>query len=292
MTTRQSPTLRRRRLSAYLKTYRGSTGLTAKDVDKALGWTTGKLARIERGDWLRPDLRDIRQLLELYQVTDEREREAVLTLARQGRERGWWHPYREQLSEHYTTYIGLEAEAASVLTFEALMIPGLLQHPDYARALMSDGPAELDGAQISTRIEIRMQRQQLLTAETDPLRLWAIVDEAVLDRPVGGDDVMAVQLRHLIELAELPRVTIQVVPRAIGAHPGMHGPFTILEFPEPLDPDAVYTENIGGELLQEEPSDVARFKTAFQRLQSVALSPKESLAMIAAKAAVPLTEHH
>lgn len=280
---RPSPTLRRRRLSAELRSLLEGSRYTAIQVDDQLDWTRGKLARMLRGVWQRPNLRDIKDLLDLFEVANERKREYLLMLARQGREKGWWHPYREMLSERYTTFIGLEAEAAGVLAFQATMVPGLLQTNDYTRALLKDGPSELNTEEIDRRIEVRAKRQELLTRR-DPLRLWAVLDEAVLHRPFGGREAMQAQLQHLVEFAELPKVTMQVIPFDQGAHPGVGGPFTILEFPEPLDPDAVYSENIAGELLLEDPHDVAKFKRAFQSLQGSALSPGDSIRMIAEKA--------
>lgn len=282
---RKSPTVRRRRLSAELRRLLVSSGLTAIQVDERLGWTGGKFAKMARGQWVRPNPRDIADLLDLFAVEDQHQREEMLRWAREGRERGWWHPYREMISERYTTYIGLEAEAASVLNFELGMMPGLAQTSEYARALLLGGPGELSGDEINQRIEIRRERQKLLTQEHDPLRLWAVLDEAVLRRPIGGSEVMRAQLDHLVELAELPKVTVQVIPYSVGSHPGVGGPFAILEFPEPLDPDVVYVENIAGELLIEEPRDVAKFKVGFQRLGAVALSPADSLSVIAAAAA-------
>ncbi|HZB28898.1 MAG TPA: helix-turn-helix transcriptional regulator [Streptosporangiaceae bacterium] len=277
---RRSPTLRRRQLSAELRMLREAAGLTAVDVDRRLDWTPGKLARMERGHWQRPRPRDITDLLDLYSVEDDDRREYLLMLARQGRERDWWHPYRKMLSERYSTYLGLEAGAASLLTFQSGMLPGLIQTADYARAIMRDGPAELSTDEIDARVLIRAARQELLTREQDPLRLVAVLDEAVLHRNVGGDAVMRDQLEQLLELAELPRVTIQVAPFDIGAHPGLSGPFTILQFPEPKDPDAAYSENIAGQLLLEEETDVERFQVAYQRLIAVAASPADSIAMI------------
>lgn len=282
---RNSPTLRRRRLSAELRALREASKLTSVEATKRLEWSSGRLTRMERGEWLRPNPRDIADLLDLYGVTDERQREYLLTLAREGRQRGWWHPHRELLSERYSTYIGLETDAASALTFEGLRLPGLLQTADYARGLLAGGPSELGAEEIEKRVEIRMERQKLLTRDDDPLRLWAVMDEAVLRRSMGGPDIARAQLQHLIELSALPKVTLQVVTFAVSFHPGVGGPFTILEFPEPLDPDAVYVENIAGELLVEDPHDVARFKLAFQRLGAVALSPRDSIAMIAEVAA-------
>lgn len=282
---RRSPTLRRRRLSAELRNHLEVSGLTAVQVDKQLGWTPGKFARMARGQWTRPSPRDISDLLDLFEVHDDRRREYMLTLARQGRERGWWHPYREMLLERYSTYIGLEAEASSVLTFETTIVPGLCQTPEYATALMQRGPAELSEEEIAKRVEVRTNRQKLLTAEADPLRLWVVLDEAVLYRLVGGPVVMAAQLRHLVALAQHPKVTVQIVTFGFGSHPGVSGPFTILEFPASEDPDAVYVENIAGELLIEEPKDVARHKVAFQRLHAFAQHPEDSLETIAKRAA-------
>jgi hypothetical protein len=150
---------------------------------------------------------------------------------------------------------------------------------------MLGGPAELTDDEIEQRTEVRTMRQQLLTADTDPLRLVAVLDEAVLHRQTGGPQIMKAQLEFLVELARLPKVTLQVVPFSKGAHPGVLGPFTILEFPEPEDPAAGYSENIAGELLLEEPEEVARYTLAFQRLGMVALGPDDSVDMIAATAA-------
>jgi hypothetical protein len=291
--TRRSPTLRRRRLSTELRRLLEASGLTAVQVDKDLGWTPGKLAKMARGQWLRPNPRDIQDLLDRLlpletECSDEERvhyREELLRWAREGREKGWWYPYREMISESYTNFIGLEDGAASVLTFELGIMPGLVQTPEYAEALLLGGPSELSSEQIAQRVEIRLERQKLLTRDDDPVRLWAVIDESVLRRPVGGPAVLKAQLAHLTELIKQPKVTVQVVPNGVGAHPGLNGPFTILEFPEPLDHDAVYTENIAGELMVEEQHDVGRFKVAFQRLTATAKSPEDSLELIDAAAA-------
>ncbi|WP_026341628.1 helix-turn-helix domain-containing protein [Actinomadura atramentaria] len=280
---RNSPTLRRRRLSAELRAMRAQAGLTSAEATKRLNWSGGRLTKMERGEWTRPNPQNVRDLCDLYGATPQ-QREYLLELARRGREKGWWHEYRNMLSEDYTTLIGLEAEAATVLTFEPLMFHGLLQTIDYARAVMTNGPAELPEDVIEKRAAIRVERQKLLNGD-DPLRLWAIVDEAALHRQIGGRDVLRDQLRHVLQVAsEMPKVTIQVVPFAKGSHPGMSGAFAILEFPEPMDPDAAYTENLAGELMVEEPEDVARFKVGFQHLQGVALDPSDSMAAISAAA--------
>lgn len=280
--TRRSPTLRRRRLSAELRRLRQARGLNALDVTNKLVWASGKLTRMERGEWVRPNPRDIQDLLDVYEVSDERQREQLMTWAREGRERGWWHPYREMLSQTYTTFIGLEVEALTERVFELAVIPGLLQTADYARDLVRRGPAELSAKEVDDRVEVRMSRQEIL-ADPDPVRLWAIIDEAALLRPVA-EPAMRAQLRHLIELAEMPKVTIQVIPLHKGPHPGTTGPFTVLEFPEREDPDAAYVETAAGELFVEEPEEVDRFRIAFERLTAVAESPEDTIAMIAQRA--------
>ncbi|MFI0352898.1 helix-turn-helix domain-containing protein [Actinomadura sp. 9N407] len=278
---RHSPTLRRRRLSAELRRLRDEAGLTATQVAKRLDWQTSKLTRMERGEWQRPNPRDIVDLLDVYEVADERQREALVLLARQGRQRGWWHAYKDMLSERYSTYIGLEVEASSLLTFQPLLIPGLLQNADYARALIIGGPDEATVEEVERKIEIRAERQELLT-RSQPPQLWGVIDEAAIRRQIGGREVMRAQLQHLLAMTELPRVTLQVIPYAAGAHPGMTGAFSILSFLEDSDPDAVYVETIAGELFLEEPEEVRHYQLAFRRLNAVALSPRDTLDLIAA----------
>lgn len=277
---RYSPTLRRRRLSAELRRLRATTKKTAAQVDGDLGWNEGKTARMERGDWIRPNPRDIRDLLDVYEVTDPEQRDYLITLARQGRERGWWHPYRE-LSLPYYTYIGLEEEASEVRTSQTSVIPGLLQTEDYARGIIAEGPSELSEELIERQVEVRMKRQKLLTRGDDPLRLWAIMDEAALRRPVGGQDVMREQLQHLRDVAcQLPKVTLQVIPFDVGAHPGLLSAFTLLGFPHPDDPDAAYVQTVGSELFVEG-EEVGDYRIAFERLTAYAKDPAGSLQFIA-----------
>lgn len=285
-TSRRSPTLRRRRLSAELRRLREEAGLTAAEVCKHNGWATGTLTKWERGDWQRPSLANIRTLIDLYGVTDDLKKAELEMLAVEGKERsGWWHAYRAMMSPAYSTYVGLEAGAAELLAFNALIIPGLLQTDAYARAIVEAGPDELDAEQIDLMVRIRAERQELLTRDTDPLRLWVVLDEAALRRQVGGPEVMAEQLAYLLELAKLAKVTIQVTPFHAGAHPGVTGPFTIMLFPDPEDLPAVHIDSPGGQLFVEEPEEVRRFEIALQRIQAMALPPADSLRMIAKLAA-------
>jgi hypothetical protein len=204
----------------------------------------------------------------------------LVTLAKEGRERGWWHAYKDMLSDSYTTFVGLEAEASTERTFELAVVPGLLQTPDYARALLRSGPDEISSQQIDQRVEVRLTRQEILTGSA-PLRLVAVIDEAALRRPAGNEAVMRAQLQHLLEMTDHPKITTLLIPFKKGRHPGTTGPFTILEFPERLDPDAVYMENVAGELYVEEPVDVDRFHMAFERLMALADSPEDTIKAIA-----------
>ncbi len=283
--SRHSPTVRRRRLSAILRQLRKEDGRTAKEVADVLEWPPSKLTHMERNEWKLPRVHDIRALLDVYGVSDERQRDELLRLARDGRQRGWWHAYREMLSESYSTYIGLEAEAATLLIYQPLVIPGLLQTEDYARALIQAGPAEVDEAGIEQRIKVRRERQAILTGD-DPVRIWAVIDEAALRRLGGDPDVKRRQLAHIAEMARSARVTLQMIPFAAGLHAGVTGgSFTILQFPDAADQDAVYVDTFAGELFVEEPEEVGRFHLAFRHLVGAALSPMDTLAMIAAEVA-------
>jgi transcriptional regulator with XRE-family HTH domain len=281
--TRRSPTLRRRRLSAELRKLREAKGLTGTNVEEHLGWSQGKISRMERGDWVRPNLRDVQDLLDLYDVADPHHRDKLMTLARDARQRGWWHAYKDMVSEDYSTYIGLEAEAVSINTFQLSLVPGLLQTPDYARALIASPHANYSTEEIERRLEIRMARQELLTGD-DPIRLFAVIDEATLHRAIGGRDVMRHQLTRLIDAAEQPNVTLQVIPFDVGMHAGLHGSFAILEFPDPDDHDAIYVEALSGELFMEDTEEVRPYAIAFQHLNAAAHSPRDTIAMIAAQA--------
>jgi transcriptional regulator with XRE-family HTH domain len=273
-----SPTLRRRELSARLKELREKAGVSVADAADALGCSVDKIHWIERAEWNRPRWRDVRDLLDRYGVTKERVRDYLIQLAKDSGQQDWWHPYKAMLSETYTTYIAFEGEAEQLLTFELAVIPGLLQTEDYARAHGREGPAEIDSDEIEERVKVRAERQRVLTRQ-NPVRLFAVIDEAALRRSVGTPDEMRAQLQHLIDMAAHPKVTIQVLPFAAGPHPGTGGRFTILTFPGATTPDAVYIETIAGELLIES-GDVDLYQSVFRRLNAKALSPEDTIAMI------------
>ncbi|MEV7008761.1 helix-turn-helix transcriptional regulator [Streptosporangium sp. NPDC051022] len=273
MIGRQSPTVRRRRLSAELRRLRESANMTADAVAEQLEWSRGKLSRIENAQWQRPNPRDVRDLLDVYGVTDQGQREAMIALARESRQRGWWTAYRDILAG---SYVDLEAEASAISTFEPLVIPGLLQTPAYAaeitRAALVHDPAEVE-----RRVALRMERQRLL-AQADPPRLWAVIDEAALIRPLSSPLIAREQLQRLIDTEPLEHVTIQILPLAAGLHAGMPGQFVIMEFAK--DPRIVYVETGTDGLYLEKPEELARYTLVFQHLCATALAPNASLAYI------------
>lgn len=270
----QSPTVRRRRLAAELRRLRDQAQLTIEDVAEKLDCSSSKISRIET-EHVGVSPKDARELLELYGVAED-QLEALVQLAREARKKGWWHSYNEVFTG---AFVGLEAEAASLRAYQALLIPGLLQTEDYMRAVIRAARPDATTAQIEKRVKARLARQQLLT-EADPPRYWAVIDEAVLCRSVGGAQVMADQLRWLLTKAALPHVTIQVLPFSAGAHAGMEGPFLILGFPEQTDTDVVYVDNTTAGIYLEEPAEILRYTLMFDHLRAAALSPDNTLTRI------------
>lgn len=279
MSRTYSPTVRRRRLASELRRLRERAGLTIDEVGEKLECSASKVSRIETGQ-VGVTPRDARDMLELYGIEPD-ELEALVHLAREARNKGWWHAYGEIFTG---AFVGLESEACSLRAFQALLVPGLLQTEDYVRAVIRAIRPDATEQQVERKVAGRITRQKLLT-EPDPPEYWAVIDEAVLHRTVGGTAVQRRQLLHLCAMAALPHVTLQVVPFGAGAHPGMEGPFLILSFPEPADPDVVYVENTTNGVYLEQQSDVRTYTLMFDHLRAAALRPEESLALITDKAA-------
>ncbi len=214
--------------------------------------------------------RDIRDLCDLYGVTDEAERNRLKQLAREGKQQGWWQPY----DLTYGTYIGLEAEAVAISAFQSSVVHGLLQTADYARAAAEGAMPRLDPARIDLQIEAKLTRQRILTQE-DPPRFNVVLDEAALHRAVGGRAVMAAQLGKILDTSTLPNVVVQILPYERGYHPALESNFTILELPDPT-PGGVYVEGLIGFLFLERTEDLKRYQEVFRQLQSIALSAKDS----------------
>ncbi|GAB1694075.1 helix-turn-helix domain-containing protein [Krasilnikovia sp. M28-CT-15] len=278
MSTQVSPTVRRRRLGLELKRLRDEQRLSREEVAAHLEVSVSTVSRIETGrGGLRP--KDLRQLLDLYGVSDEATRSDLEALARAGKVQGWWTRHAGELRSAYSTFIGLEAEASWLLDFEAITVPGLLQTESYARALLASAlPAMTDDA-IEARVRVRIQRQRARLDGATPVDLWAIIDESVIRRQVGGSLVMREQLKHLVEMAGRPNVTLQVLPYAAGAHPGVIGSFVVLRFVQ--DPDVAYIEGVAGDVYAEG-TDVQRFTLAFDGLRAAAASPGASRDMLEA----------
>lgn len=280
---RSSPTVRRRRLAMELRRLREAAGLTCEDAGRALDNSGAKISRMETGR-VGIRARDVRDLLEVYGVTDEAERETLLTLARESRQKGWWHTYGRALPPWFEVYVGLEAAATSISAYEVQVVPGLLQTEAYARAVLRAGRVVQANQDLDQQVTLRMDRQKILTGE-DVTDLWAILDEGVLRRQVGGTEVMREQLRHLVTMGELPNVTIQVLPFTAGAHTGTDGAFALLDFDKRhADLDVVYLEHLTGSLYLEHADEVKRYTVHFHHLRASALSRDDSSALIAAAA--------
>jgi hypothetical protein len=227
-----------------------------------------------------PSRRDIRDLCALYEVTDEAERGRMLKLAAEGKQQAWWQSY--DLNQ-FADYVGLEADAVSVKNYQSILIAGLLQTPEYARAVNEAVIPQPDPERLEEQTEVRLRRQDRLTQDP-PLRFGVILDEAALHRVIGGPAVMEAQLRHLTELSKLPNVTLQVIPFSAGAHPAMDSTFNVLEFADAV-PGVVYVEGLVGWVYMKRSRDVERYARVFERLCHVALPPRESVELIE-KAAV------
>jgi transcriptional regulator with XRE-family HTH domain len=275
MTTR-TPTGRRRRLGAELRRLREEAGLTIDRVAEALECSPSKVSRIETGQ-VSATPRDVRDMLGLYRVDDAR-LEAMVQVAREARQRGWWQKFVD-VPDGVPAYVGLEAAATSIDVYMSLIVPALLQTPDYAKAVIAAVRPDLPGAEIDRRVELRLRRQDLLDQERPPV-MRVLLDDTVLRRPVGGPAVMAAQRRRLLADADRPAVTIQILEVATGAHAGMDGPFTIFGFPAPAERDVVALDSAADALYLEGPEDVARYRRVFELLLPAARSPEDSAAVI------------
>lgn len=276
---RQPPTVRLRRLAGELRALRQAAGLTREDTAEQTNINSATLYRIETAK-ARPQKRTLLALLDKYGVTDPARRAALVELSKQATQLGWLQAYESELPEEYTTYISFESEARSVRNYESLFVPGLLQTEGYTRAVVTASLPSASEMEVQQRVETRTQRQASIT-KGDPLKLWVIVDEAVLHREVGGPQVMAEQLRHLADMAARPHITFQVLPYKVGAHPGMHGAFAVMDFPDAADPELVYIENMAGALYLEKEADVRRYAEMFDQLRAAALNPADSRRLVA-----------
>jgi transcriptional regulator with XRE-family HTH domain len=274
------PTALRIALGAQLRRLREASGVSADEAAEALRATHSKISRLERGR-SGARQRDVADLLSLYGVTDETDREQMLMLARQASTPGWWHQYSDVLPRWLELYVGLEEAASVIRTYEVQFVHGLMQTEDYARAVILIANANASAEEIDRRVSARMRRQKLLARPGAP-EVWAVLDEAALCRAPDGPRVLRAQLEHLLQLTELPNVTLQVVPFRAGPHAAAGGPFTILRFPEPDLPDLVYLEQLNSALYLDQPDAVTGYLTVMNQLCVQAETPAASKAMLSA----------
>ena len=261
-------------LGAQLRRLREAAGISAEKAGYAIRGSRSKISRMETGR-VGLKVRDVEDLLTLYGVDDERERAKVVALARRTREPEWWAQYNDILPDWFETYLGLESAATSVRTFELQFVPGLLQTEGYARAVTTLGHQTASLEEIERRVGLRLGRQDLLS-RTQPPRIWAVMDEGVLRRPLGGREVMRAQLDRLAEVGELPHVTLQVVPFGLGGHAAAGGSFIMLRFTEPGIPDMVYAEQLTSAVYLDNSSDIDVYARVMDRLGATALTPTQT----------------
>ena len=272
-----SPTVRRRRLALELRRLREAARLTCEEVADHLECSASKISRVETGR-VSVSPRDVRDMLDLYGVPAA-QRESLVQLARDSRQKGWWHAFSDTMQPQFATYVGLESAASEIRIYEVSLIPELLQTEDYARVVIRSGMMSSPTDDIERQVALRMARQPAITRE-DPPKVWAVLDEAALRRQVGGPGLMRMQLEHLLAQAALPNVAVQVIPFGGGAHPAMGRPFIVLVFPDRVDTDVVYLEDLTSALYLEDVAEVDRYNVFFNHLRATALSFEDSSALI------------
>ncbi|GAA2889581.1 helix-turn-helix transcriptional regulator [Pseudonocardia halophobica] len=286
MAPQQGPAGPRRRLGAELRRLRLNADMTLDEVAEKMTCSTSKISRLETGKGI-PKLPDVNELIRIYGVTSDAEQDMLRRLVREGRTQGWWEPITEGVHpERFVLdaparFAALETEAVEVRTFDNTVLLGLLQTERYARALMRALLPSHSDSEIELLVQLRMRRARALRRAEAPLRVRAVMDESVLCRLVGGAEVMAQQAEHLLELGNLPNVSIQVLPFEIGMHRALAGQFTVLRFADELAGDVVHIEGSAGDTYLEAPSDVDLYTKIFDDVAGVSLSPGDSAELIA-----------
>jgi transcriptional regulator with XRE-family HTH domain len=289
MSPARGPVVPRRRLGAELRTLRERAGLTIEDVAKELECSVSKVSRLETGQGI-PKSRDVRDLLDRYGVTDHAHRDRFMRWVWEGNRQGWWDDFSDVLApdpgdpllpDNPSRYVALEQDASELRCFESTLVHGLLQTEDYARAVLSAlSTANCEATE--RRVELRMRRQDRLYAVDDPLTIHMVIDEAVLRRQMGGEQVLQAQLERLLTDAQRPNITIQVLPFGSGAHPSVAGSFAVLAFPDSDDNDLVYIEGHLGDLYLEKEHDVQVYQQTFGVLVDMCMSAEQSAGLLAA----------
>lgn len=263
-TTTSGPTALRMLLGAHLRRLREAQAVSRETAGWEIRSSESKISRMELGRVSFKE-RDVEDLLTLYGIDDDEERARLLGLAREANTPGWWHRYGDVLPSWFQSYLGLEAAATLIRSYEVQFVPGLLQTEDYARAVVRLGHGQNNPQEIDRRVHLRMERQRQFT-QSRRTQLWAVVDEAALQRPIGGSAVLRAQIESLIDATELPNVRIQVIGFHVGGHAAAGGAFSILRFPQQDLPDVVYIEQLTSALYLDKRDDVEHYTTAMERL--------------------------
>lgn len=288
MSPARGPVVPRRRLGAELRALRDEAGLTIEEVAKGLECSVSKISRLETGQGI-PYRRDVRDLLDRYGITDQARRDRLMRWVRDGNRQGWWDDFSDVatpdsgddplLRHNLSRYVALEQDASEVRSFETVVLHGLVQTEDYAHALLNTlSTADQEAAH--RLVELRMRRQRRLYADEDPLKLYMVIDEAVLHRPVGGAKVMRGQLARLLADSRRPNIALRVLPFSIGAHRSVAGSFEVLAFADADDKDLVYIEGHTGDLYLEKEHDVQVYEEIFDVLVAQCLTADQSAALI------------
>lgn len=264
-------------LGNHLRRLREARRISAEDAGYTIRASHSKISRMELGRVGFKE-RDVADLLSLYGVGDGEEREALLGLARESNTPGWWHRYGDVLPGWFEAFLGLEEAASLIRAYEVHFVPGLLQSEDYARAVIRLGHTTASDEEIERRVRMRMSRRRLTEPDASPF--WAVIDETALHRSVGSRSVMRGQVEHLIELADLGNLTLQIVPLSAAAHPAAGAPFSIMRFAEPALPDVVYLEHLTSAIYLDKSADVDAYMLAMNDLCLAAADPAESLKLL------------
>ncbi|NUS00149.1 MAG: helix-turn-helix domain-containing protein [Kribbellaceae bacterium] len=269
------PTTLRIILGGHLRRMRVAAGISRSDAGWEIRSSESKISRMELG---RVGLkeRDVADLLKLYGLDDDEERERLLALAREANNPGWWHRFGDVLPSWFHSYLDLEASAQLIRIYELQFVPGLLQTQEYIRAVIQLGRGLIPAEEVERRISLRVNRQEVLTRAADPVRVWAVIDEAALRRPIGGTKVIIDQLNHLMDVSHMPNVTLQVVPLSIGGHAAAGGSFSILRFPDSDLPDTVYIEHLTSALYLDKLDELDQYTAAMESLCVAAPPPNRT----------------
>lgn len=273
------PTVLRILLGAHLRRLRERANISREDAGYHIRASGSKISRMELGRVSFKE-RDVSDLLAFYGVADGGERDSLIQLTREANATPWWQKYQDATPDWFNLYVGLEEAAQLIRVYEVQFVPGLLQTEDYARAVVMQGAPGLEPEEVERRVALRLGRQKLLSKDSPP-RLWAIVDEAALRRPMGGKDVLAGQIQRLMDLVSEPNITLQVMPFKYGGHAAEGGAFSIMRFPEADLPDMVYVEYLSGALYIEKPEEVERYAAVMERLSVAGTSPERTREILA-----------